>query len=88
VVVVVCDRKSVSFSAVGAAVGASRERNEKTTKPAFFWAFSTRSIHLYARGMVSFLDSFRQFSVTEKAFARKKNKGNPRDSELPSELAF
>jgi hypothetical protein len=80
--VVVCDRKSVSFSAVGAAVGASRERNEKTTT----WRFGLfrRSSDRYTSRAE--IVSFRQFSVTEKAFARKK-KGKPRDSELPSELA-
>jgi hypothetical protein len=44
--VVVCDRKSVSFSAVGAAVGASRERNEKTTTGGVLGFFDVRPIHL------------------------------------------
>ena len=47
-VVVVCDRKSVSFSAVESrAVGeASRERNEKTPPAAFLGFFDVRPIHL------------------------------------------
>ena len=47
-VVVVCDRKSVSFSAVESrAVGeASRERNEKTTTGGVLGFFDVRPIHL------------------------------------------
>jgi len=78
----------VSFSAVGAAVGASRESLAKRKNNHLaFWVFSTfvRSIHPSRTfGIVS----FRQFSVTEKAFARKKNKENRAIRNFPSELAF
>ena len=79
----------VSFSAVGAAVGASHESEMSETKkqpPGVLGFFDVRPIDtpLAHFGIVS----FRQFSVTEKAFARKKNRENRAIRNFPSELAF
>jgi hypothetical protein len=63
--------------------GRRESRAKRKNNHLAVWAFSTFVDRYTSRAEIV---SFRQFSVTEKAFARKK-KGKPRDSELPSELA-
>jgi len=63
----------------------AKRKNEKTTTWRF--GFFRRSSDRYTPRALRIV-SFRQFSVTEKAFARKKNRENRAIRNFPSELAF
>jgi len=65
----------------------SCERND--SKKTTTWRFGFFDVLPIDTPLAHFgIVSFRQFSVTEKAFARKKNKENRAIRNFPSELAF